>query len=236
MGKKIDLTGEIFGKLLVLGIADTLNGRIRWDCICECGRRSKPHGSTLRKGLVKSCGCIRKEGRGNKKHGMRKTRPYSIWADMKKRCNNPNHAYFKYYGGNGVSYDPRWEDFSCFWEDMGESYNDKLTLDRINTYGAYCKDNCRWATSVEQGFNQKLRYDNITGVAGVYFRPTKKGTPRWHVKINDGPSNETHVGYFYNFREAVLARLNEELEIYGVCKIAKKVLDELDLFKELIKE
>lgn len=226
MSRLLDLTGKVFGKLTVLERVPNLNGSTRWLCICECGNTSTPHAGSLVKGIVNSCGCIRKEGRGNRKHGMRKSRQYSIWADMKKRCVNPNHVYFKYYGGAGVSYDPRWENFSCFWQDMEAGYSEELTLDRIDTYGDYCKDNCRWATGSEQGFNQKLRHDNITGVAGIYFRPTKNGTNRWHVKINDGCGNELHIGYFYDFGQAVTARMNKELEIYGECKISKEIIKE----------
>ena len=30
------------------------------------------------------------------------------WKHMKERCNNPKRKDYKYYGGKGVSVDPKW--------------------------------------------------------------------------------------------------------------------------------
>ncbi len=32
-----------------------------WDCLCDCGKRSRVDGSSLRTGRTQSCGCKRKE-------------------------------------------------------------------------------------------------------------------------------------------------------------------------------
>ncbi len=48
-----DITGQRFGKLVVLGFA----GYGYWSCRCDCGNIKKIKGSTLRKGKAKSCGC-----------------------------------------------------------------------------------------------------------------------------------------------------------------------------------
>ena len=39
---------------------------------------------------------------------------------------------------------------------MKDGYADNLTLDRIDSNGNYCKDNCRWATPTEQQHNRIL--------------------------------------------------------------------------------
>ena len=62
MGKPIDLTGQRFGKLLVLQrgeyhIEPSGRGVITWICQCDCGTIKSICGSSLRKGKTKSCGC-----------------------------------------------------------------------------------------------------------------------------------------------------------------------------------
>jgi hypothetical protein len=72
------------------------------------------------------------------------------WDKMKQRCLNPEHRSYRHYGGRGITIDPRWiESFENFVEDMGERPNGR-TLDRIDTNGNYCKQNCRWATTDQQ--------------------------------------------------------------------------------------
>ena len=95
---------------------------------------------------------MRKKG-----HGLVGTRPYHIWGNMKKRCNNPNSPDYPRYGGRGITYCEQWEKFEGFWEDMKEGYSDTLTLDRKDNNGNYSKDNCRW---VELKKQQNNRRDN----------------------------------------------------------------------------
>jgi len=59
MGKKVDLTGQRFGMLVVLGDSGGRNsaGAIVWDCICDCGEKSKVTTGNLTSGQIKSCGC-----------------------------------------------------------------------------------------------------------------------------------------------------------------------------------
>ena len=104
----------------------------------------------------KSCGCHKGV------HGMSKTRIYKIWEDMKKRCDNKSNKYYKNYGGRGISYDPKWSNFTNFYEDMKYTYEDNLTLDRIDNNGNYCKDNCQWIThSVNAGKDHKGRKQSV---------------------------------------------------------------------------
>ena len=63
MGRKIDLTGQTFGKLTVLEEAPERNksGSVCWICKCECGNIVTVSGGNLRRNNTKSCGCQRKE-------------------------------------------------------------------------------------------------------------------------------------------------------------------------------
>lgn len=81
---------------------------------------------------------------------------------MKKRCNDDNTQNYKYYGGKGITYDPKWESFAGFYNDMYKSYIEHVfefgeyntTIERNDCDLDYNKDNCRWATWHEQ-FNNR---------------------------------------------------------------------------------
>ena len=61
--KKIDLTGQRFGKLTVIQEAGHKNGRsIAWLCHCDCGNDKIIDGHSLRIGSTKSCGCTKSFG------------------------------------------------------------------------------------------------------------------------------------------------------------------------------
>ena len=74
MGKKcIDLIGQRFGKLIVISKTDRpshlKNSSIYWLCECECGNTKICNSSDLRKGYIKSCGCLKFNDLTNKKFG-----------------------------------------------------------------------------------------------------------------------------------------------------------------------
>lgn len=57
-----DLTGQRFGKLLVLECAGKPDGRrYYWKCQCDCGNIKIVAGASLTSGNTKSCGCLTKE-------------------------------------------------------------------------------------------------------------------------------------------------------------------------------
>jgi hypothetical protein len=62
MGKLIDLTGEVFGRLTVIESAGkNKHGSYRWKCHCICGKEKVIDGSALRQKLTTSCGCYNLE-------------------------------------------------------------------------------------------------------------------------------------------------------------------------------
>lgn len=57
----VDITGEKYGRLLVLKLLSKRrqNHYAMWECRCDCGNISNVAGSDLRAGGVNSCGCLR---------------------------------------------------------------------------------------------------------------------------------------------------------------------------------
>jgi len=60
-GNRVDLIGERFGKLLVIGFKrDTVKGISLWVCHCDCGgEKTIANTGDLTSGSTSSCGCIK---------------------------------------------------------------------------------------------------------------------------------------------------------------------------------
>lgn len=76
MPQKIDLTGQVFGRLTVIEEEiPRKTKRIRWICQCECGTIKAISSNDLRMGKTLSCGCLRndkvRQAIGNKLEGQR---------------------------------------------------------------------------------------------------------------------------------------------------------------------
>lgn len=153
-----DLTGQIFGKLTVVGLAGRNVHRNRmWLCQCECGGTSTPTTAALRKGNSKSCGCMSDIGARTRTHGARNTPEYQAWAGMRNRCFRTKDPGYKHYGAKGVTVAPEWRnDFAAFLDHIGPRPSAQHSIDRHpNPRGNYEPGNVRWATVLEQQNNRR---------------------------------------------------------------------------------
>lgn len=140
----------------------------------------------------------------------RTTNPlYGTYKQMVQRCQNPNHKYYKYYGGRGITVCKRWQPphgFTNFLADMGER-PEGMTIDRIRNDRGYTPDNCIWATRSEQQINTRVSSANTTGTKGVHLH---KVTGRYTAYIERNGKRK-HLGYFKTKDDAIKARMKAEL-------------------------
>lgn len=136
-------------------------------------------------------------------HAMRQTPEYVAWNNMIQRCHNANNPQYVDYGARGITVCDRWRNsFVSFFEDMGPRPTPDHTLDRRDGSKGYSKNNCRWATWVEQGrnrFNNRLvehegkqvtvsELSEITGIpVGRLFSRLNNGHPLLAEKNSSRP-------------------------------------------------
>lgn len=76
--KKVDLTGQRFGRLVVIRDSGerASSGEVIWECKCDCGKKSFVKSTNLRSGHTKSCGCLHEEVTSKRMSKTLKTKGY----------------------------------------------------------------------------------------------------------------------------------------------------------------
>ena len=169
-----------------------------------CGKEFQVQMASVKSKSTKSCGCLLK------KHGLRHHRLYYTWMSMKLRCYSKYHASYEEYGGRGITVCDEWRETPTqFIEDMFPSFQEGLSLDRIDNDKGYFKENCRWSTLTEQALNKRpLKSNNTSGYTGVSFN---KNAKLYEVYITLFKKRK-HIGFYKTAIEAAIARNNYIIE------------------------
>jgi hypothetical protein len=210
--KPIDMTNKKYGNLTAkFRVENNKCGKAMWSCICDCGKFVVCNTADLRRGKVVSCGCARK------RHGMSKTKFHNIWLSMRDRCNNPNGDFYYCYGGRGIGYDKSWDVFENFYNDMYSSYDEGLSIERIDVNKGYSKENCKWIPLKLQARNTRKSSSNTVGIGGISEKIVS-GERYLNARITD--KNGKRLGKMMNVRkhgyEKCLLVLSEWLEMKKV--------------------
>lgn len=217
-----NIIGKQFGRLTVIKLYN--NNKINlWLCKCSCGNTHIVTTGNLNSGNVKSCGCLAKEQikrmhKSITKHGMSKTSDfYTIWEGIKQRCKNSKAISYHNYGGRGITYDPKWETFQGFYDDMYWSYivikkskQFRPSIERIDVNGNYTKSNCTWIPRSDQNKNKRnMRYFKaISPECKTYLHYNQYEFGKIHNldcrRINDcllGKRKNIYKGWFFIYLE-----------------------------------
>lgn len=193
-----DLAGQRFGKLIVQSATDRRadGGSVVWLCQCDCGKKKEVSANRLRKGKVRSCGCLsipmQKDLTGEKFGRL------TVMEYAGRR--NPNTK----------------ENFWLCRCDCGsETYVGQTELQNGDTKscGCYLRDTTRDRLKLVDGTSitilernrNKIRVTNKSGCTGVY--QDKSG--KWIAYINF-KKKRYWLGRFDNKDDAVKARARAE--------------------------
>ena len=161
----VDMAGQRFWLLQVvrrLPIRHDLSStEARWECICDCRKRTEVAGSKLRTGRTKSCGCFSHNAIGdrNRTHGLSSgvsEVEYNAYRAMIRRCYDTTCERYEDWGGRGITVCARWlESPVNFFADMGKRLGVGYSIERVNNNLGYSPENCKWGTDQEQQNNTR---------------------------------------------------------------------------------
>lgn len=209
--RKKDIVGKRYGRWVVVKDSSSVRNKNGYssrmvECKCDCGTIKNVRANNLYSGKSTSCGCLTMENsiKASTTHQMTKTRLYREWAAMIARC-----KYHKNY--SDISPCDAWKKFENFrdWA-MNSGYSEDLSLDRINPFGNYEPDNCRWIPMREQAYNKRnsKKYE-INGVL--------KTIPEWARIYNINASTvKNRIRRGKDIKSALTGKTIHAISVYCV--------------------
>ena len=177
MPKRIDLTGQPFGRLIVIReYGRDKWGRVLWLCRClgkngdDCGKEVIVSTNDLRIGHTKSCGCLSRERTTT--HGCWHEPWYNVYAGMMQRCGHwegGKESDLRLYRDRGITVCELWQKSPRAFGDwlLAHGWHKGLQIDRIDNSQGYSPENCRVVTPKENNNNRRntLRLNDGTPLA-----------------------------------------------------------------------
>lgn len=183
MGKKIDRTGQVVGRLTVVrenGRAK--NGEVMWLCKCSCplGNEVTVQGSSLRNESTISCGCLKRDKliERNTKHGLAKSNPrlyHSVQLHFRSICKEVGRRR----GYKNWSLDTRYSDDI---DGVANFCRDLIALQ---------PDACaRYETDRTLDLDKDNDAENIFRPESIVFRPSSENRSKQcnNLRLDDGRS------------------------------------------------
>lgn len=232
-----NLIGRRFGRLVVISQNEEdrvyPSGRkaAKWNCHCDCGNDCVVIGWYLTNGDTNSCGCLQKEiaaERGSKmwkkynsydlsgEYGIGYTdKGEEFWFD--KEDYKLIKPYYWYYDTNGYVATRSINTSEIRLHRFVMHAEDGIVIDhKEHPHGKdkkidNRKCNLRRATDSQNAMNRHKNTNNTSGIKGVGW---KKENQKWQAYIGKD-LRQIHLGYFENFEDAVKARKQAEVELFG---------------------
>lgn len=160
---------------------NSLKKRHWYKCQCSCGNIIEVDRTHLKENTPRtttSCGCSRKI------HGYHNHPAYNSYRCMIGRVKRPDPYKHKHYIENNIQICEEWDghpDVFCKWADEN-GFKKGLTLDRIDNYGNYTPENCRWVDATTQSNNRPSYNHNLT------FNGKTQSIAMWARELNIAPS------------------------------------------------
>ena len=219
--KILDLTGFKTGHYTVLykaeDVSDMAFPRKAWMCQCDCGTVRRITETTLinNKNENYSCGCLRKKINdiiihddyieiilnNSDNNCLIDTEDYELIKN--------NHWVLS---SDGYAISSSGDLFRKRMHRIIMHVNNDLLIDHINRNRLdNRKSNLRIVDNQHNSFNQTIRSTNTSGVIGVTWW---KRDQNWSAQIKYNYKSH-RLGYFDNFDDAVIARLNAEIKYFG---------------------
>lgn len=187
--------GEVYGIYTIIGVDREAKGDPKiYKCKCNvCGWTS--YFSLYKIQQITSCTHTNRNG------GYREYKPFwvnkrlkQIFNGMMQRCYNSNDVHYGLYGQKGVKICDDWINNPSLFEawSIKNGYDDSLTIDRINSNGDYCPENCRWISLVDNA-----KYKTTTRLIEV------------NGEYHTGREWSTIIGYNINL-------INRYIKLYGL--------------------
>lgn len=180
---KSDMIGKRFGELIVVAYAgkEEKSKKSTYLCRCNCGKSKIINGVSLKRGLTKSCGCLKSKLTSERTttHGKSKHPLFRGWWNMKDRCYNKKNKSYHRYGGRGIYVCEEWKNsISAFmlWAEKN-GWEKGLSLERKDNSKGYSPENCAFVSAKKQANNRR---DNKT----LSFNGETKTVAQWGDALN----------------------------------------------------